>query len=324
LVILIRNPDDTSAVNPHRQSTYGPVISGPVGEAIAGSKPVVGIETAFLTHGLPRPMNIEVMSEVLRTVRDNGAVSAAVGILKGKLVIGLDEEGLKELAYDVGAKKCALRDLPLAISSGSNGGATVSATAWSCRMAGIEVMATGGIGGAHRGWQATADISQDIAALAVSGVLCVCSGPKSVLDVRATYEMLESSCVPMVTCGSPYLPAFLSSSSGIGSAHVLSGPEEIARAFLVHRSLGAAASMVVANPVDEESSIPLGEVEEMLFGDDGGLMGPEVTPALLADLARSSGGRSLETNRRLLVSNARLAAEVASALAGPLGPHINR
>jgi pseudouridylate synthase len=284
-----------------------------VAAALAREDAVVALESTVLTHGLPRPQNLELASELEGIVRKAGAVPATVGVLQGELVVGLDEAELGYLAQ-AEADKASPWNLAALIASGKNAGTTVAATIHAAARAGIKVFATGGIGGVHRG--ESFDESADLKALAEAPMIVVCSGAKSILDVAATLERLESLGVAVIGYRSDYLAGFYSSKTRLPLPARADSPEEIARIYGVQQRLGLKGALLVSNPV----SLGLDEVSvegwlRQALGEAGGLKGKEVTPFLLSRLSELSGGRSLEVNLRLLKENSRLAAEIARALA---------
>ncbi len=301
-------------------------ISSEVREALASRRPVVALETAVLTHGLPRPLNLEVARECEAAVRQAGAVPATVAVLDGEIRVGLAPEELERLAADSRAGKCAARDLGALVAAGRSAGTTVSATlavsavavaakGASLDVAGIAVMSTGGIGGVHRG--DGSDVSADLAQLARSPVLVVSAGAKAILDLPRTLERLETLGVPVLGYGADEFPGFYTRETGLRLEHRFDTPEAIARAVVIYRQLGYQGGILVAQPPPE--SMGPQELESALErvlarAKEKGISGPATTPFLLAALAEETGGRTLELNRKLLVANARLAGEIACAL----------
>jgi pseudouridine-5'-phosphate glycosidase len=290
----------------------GPLrISSDVSKALSEGSPVIGLETAVLTHGLPRPQNEEIFLEMMHECVENDAVPAPIAMIDGVIRIGLTTAEVGALATKSDPVKLGVRDLPFALAKGVTGGTTVSATLRCCSLASIEVMATGGIGGVHRGKDL--DISSDPLEFTRSRVLCVCSGPKSVLDVRATYELLEAFGVPVAAFQSDELPSFFSRSSGIRASWRIDHPDEAVSAF---RTLDGmmAGGMLLANPVDEALSISPDDIDSMMGTIVERGEGKDVTPMVLAELNRISQGRTLRTNRSLLIANVGLAARIASSM----------
>lgn len=293
-------------------------VSEPVAEALADSAPVVALESTLVAHGLPYPLNIETTQEMMDAVRREGAVPAVVAVLDGRIRIGLDEAGLERVATDRRIAKASARDVPILVAGGASGATTVAGTMFCARLAGIEVFATGGIGGVHRGASSTFDVSADVHELARTPVAVVCSGAKSILDVPATLEMLESLGVPVVGLATDRFPAFHVRDSGLPAPHVVNDAGEaaqIAAAVLALQRTG----LVIANPVPAADAMDPAVVERLVEEAErraraSNVGGKALTPFLLRALAESSGGATLRTNRALLVDNAGTAAEVARHL----------
>jgi pseudouridine-5'-phosphate glycosidase len=293
-----------------------------VAEALAGGRPVVALESAIVTHGLPRPRNLEVARQVEEAVRNGGAVPATIAVVAGEVRVGLDPGGLATLAEHEEAVKCGVRDLAPASARGLYGGTTVAATAHLAGAAGIRVFATGGLGGVHRGARESWDESADLETLARVGIVVVCAGVKSILDVGATLERLETLNVTVIGFRTDRFPGFYLSDSGHPAPWRVESAAEVAAVVRAQDGLGTGGSaVVVANP------LPLGEqldpelhdrvlADGVAAAEAAGISGKDVTPFLLDHLARETDGASLEANVRLVVRNARLAAEIAAELAG--------
>lgn len=297
-------------------------IAPEVAAALASGGPVVALETAVLTHGLPHPLGLETVLSMQDAVRAAGALPAVVGMLAGRLIVGLDDAQLAALAKAPAPRKLGRRDLAVAALAGADGGTTVSATCWAAARAGIAVFATGGIGGVHRG--AAQDVSTDLQALAQSPVLVVASGAKSLLDLPATLEVLETWGVPVLGYGTDRFPAFYVAETDLPLTSSVNGPDAAARAWLLARRLGLPGGMLLAVPVPAQSAIAAAEVEAWVASATAeavaaGITGQAVTPWVLARLASLSGGRTLVANQALLVNNARVAGEVAGRIAGDAG-----
>ncbi len=289
--------------------------SDEVRAALADGRPVVALETSVLAQGLPPPRNLEAMDAMSRAIRSAGAVPAWIAVAGGAVRIGLDDATARELAIPGRAVKVAHRDVAPALAAGALGATTVSATLWAAHRAGIAVMATGGIGGVHRGG---ADVSADLAELARTPGLLVCSGPKSIVDAEATLERLEELGVAVVGYGTDRLPAFVSRLTDLSLEHRVDSPEEGAAVARAGAELGA--SVLLCNPVPEAHALTLDRVEAAVEAcearaDRERITGKARTPFLLACLARETDGASLEANLALLESNASLAAQVSAALA---------
>ncbi|PLU08205.1 pseudouridine-5-phosphate glycosidase [Sinorhizobium medicae] len=285
--------------------------------------PIVALESTIITHGMPYPGNLDMARSVETIIREQGAVPATIAVIHGVLHIGLDGAELEALSTTQGAMKLSradLADLAFAIAERRTGATTVAATMIAAARAGIRVFATGGIGGVHRGAEQSFDISADLDELARTGVIVVCAGAKAILDIPKTLEVLESRGVPVVTYDSENFPAFWSRESGLKSPLMLNSPAAIASFQRTRELLGIEGGMLVANPVPEESEIPREEMEIYITraidnAASEGITGKAVTPYLLDNLFRLTDGRSLETNIALVENNARLAAEIAVALA---------
>ena len=296
-------------------------ISPEVAEALAEARPVVALESAIVTHGLPRPRNLEVARQVEDAVREKGAVPATIAVLAGEARVGLDDPALRELAERDDVVKCGVRDLAPASARGLYGGTTVAATAHLAERTGIRVFATGGLGGVHRGARESWDESADLEALARVGIVVVCAGVKSILDVGATLERLETLNVTVVGFGTDRFPGFYLSDSGDPVPWRLDSVAEVVSVVRARDGFGTEGSaVVVANPLPLDEQLDPGLHDRVLAegfaaAEAAGISGKDVTPFLLDHLARETGGASLEANVRLVVRTARLAAEIAVELA---------
>jgi pseudouridylate synthase len=297
-------------------------IAPAVAGALAAGSPVVALETAIVTHGLPRPRNLEVARQVEAAVSEAGALPATIAMVEGRAHVGLDEETLSELASRENAAKCGIRDLAPVAARGGWGGTTVAATAHLAARAGVRVFATGGLGGVHRGARDTWDESADLEALAGTGIVVVCAGVKSILDVGATLERLETLNVTVVGFGTDRFPGFYLSDSGHPVPWRVESAREVAALVRAREEVGTEGSaVVVANPLpDGEQLDP--ELHDRVLAEGlaaaerEGVRGKDATPFLLDHLARETQGASLEANVRLVLRNARLAAEIATELGG--------
>lgn len=297
-------------------------LSSEIADALAAGVPVVALESTLLAHGLPRERNLAVAHRLERTVRDAGAVPATVAVLDGRALVGLSPTQLERVCTEE-LDKLSQRDLGAALALGRSGATTVAGTAVLARAAGIEVFATGGLGGVHRslpGEAGTWDVSADLGTLARTSLLVVCSGTKSILDIPATLEVLETQSVPVLGYQTGEFPAFYLRSSGLPVAHRVADPTQAAAVFTAHRRL-ADSAVVLANPVPRQSQLDqelhdrlLAEGLELVRSRD--VTGADVTPVLLEHFHSASGGASLDTNEELVVANAELAARVAGELAG--------
>jgi pseudouridine-5'-phosphate glycosidase len=295
-------------------------IAAEVAEALAAGRPVVALESAIVTHGLPRPRNLEVARETEAAVRDGDALPATIAIVAGEARVGLDDAALAELAERGDVAKCGVRDLAPIAARGGWGGTTVAATAHLAARAGIHLFATGGLGGVHRGARDTWDESADLTTLARTGVVVVCAGVKSILDVGATLERLETLGVTVLGYGTDRFPAFYLPDSGHPVPWRVDSPAEVAAVVLARTELGTGdRAVVVANPLPPRQQLDPAVHDRVLADGLGaarraGVAGKEVTPFLLDFLARETGGESLEANVRLVLRNARLAARIAAEL----------
>jgi pseudouridine-5'-phosphate glycosidase len=291
-------------------------------EAIDARRGVVALESTVIAHGLPRPRNLETARLLERDIHEAGAVPATICLADGVLVVGASDALLGRLATADGVAKISTRDLaPFLASEPSDGlgATTVAATAEIAARAGIQVFATGGIGGVHRGAERTMDVSADLLALAAYPVVVVCAGAKLVLDLAKTLEQLETLGIPVIGYQTDELPAFYVRSSGLPVPHRVDDPVAAARIGRVQ--LGRGAGMLVCVPIPEASALPRAEMEReiddaLAAADRAGVHGSDVTPFLLAQLGESSSGRTLDANVALLRNNVRVAAAIATALAG--------
>jgi len=295
-------------------------IAEEIADTLADGRPVVALETTVIAHGLPAPDNLAAASELVGAVRQAGAVPAVIGILDGALRIGLGTGEIARLAGEDGVLKVSRRDIAFAVATGRAGATTVSATMIGAALAGIAVMATGGIGGVHRGAAHSLDISADLEELARTDVAVVCAGAKAVLDLPRTLEYLETRGVPVIGYGCDDFPAFFVASSGLAAPLRLDTPDDVAALLRAKRGLGLKGGVVVANPPPAESALDAAETERAIEAalaraEADGVSGRAVTPYLLERVAEATGGDSIAANRALLVSNARLAARIAVALA---------
>jgi len=280
----------------------------------------VALESTLISHGLPHPDNIEVARESERLIRAEGAVPATVGVIAGTPKVGLDDAELGLMATVGGIEKLSARDLPVAAAKGIHGATTVAATAHLAALAGIKLFATGGLGGVHRGARESWDVSADLAALARTPVAVICSGVKSILDVPATLEYLETAGVPVVGFRTRRFPGFYLTDSGQTVDWSVEDEEEAARLVLALAELGR-SGLVIANPLAEGDQLdPETHDRALRVGLDEmerqGVRGKDVTPFLLDRFAEETGGESLRVNKKIIEGNARLAARVAVSLAG--------
>jgi len=295
------------------------VVSNEVGQALAEGFPVCALETTILSHGLPRPFNLEVAHRVEQSVRASGAIPATIGILNGKVYIGMDEDQLEEVSLDTGSVKASLKDIPSATLRGKTAGCTVAATVALAVAAGIRTFATGGIGGVHIGAEETFDISADLKVLADNRIIVVCSGPKSVLDVDKTVEYLETLSIPIIGYKTEKLPLFYTRTSNYPVDYNAEKPEDVAL-FADLRWALSDGGILVANPVPKDAEMDKAVFERVSkeaiqSAEKKGIRKAEITPYLLDYIHRHSEGASLKANAALIESNAQLGASIAVALA---------
>lgn len=295
-------------------------IAPEVQEALNAGKPVVALESTIISHGMPYPKNVETALLVEQTIRENGAVPATIAVIGGRLKAGLSKEEIEYLGKTGrGVAKASRRDLPALVAREMDGATTVTTTMIIAHMAGIKVFATGGIGGVHRGAEVTMDISADLEELAQTPVMVVCAGAKSILDLGLTLEYLETKGVPVIGFGTDELPAFYTRRSGFGVDYRVDTPEELAKFFRAQRALNYRGGMLVTNPIPEEYAMEKDVIDAAISEalrqcSEQGIKGKETTPFLLAKVAELTGGDSLESNIRLVLNNAKVAAQTAARL----------
>jgi pseudouridylate synthase len=297
-------------------------IAPEVAEALEARRPVVALESTIISHGLPRPRNLEAARGAEAAVRSAGAVPATIALVGGEVCVGLADDALRKIAERDGVVKCGVRDLAVVVARGGYGGTTVAATAHLAAQAGIPVFATGGLGGVHHDARDTWDESADLETLTRTGIVVVCAGVKSILDVGATLERLETLNVTVVGYRTERFPGFYLTDSGHAVPWRVDSVKEAAAAVRAREELGTDdRALVVANPLppDDQLEPALHDrvlAEGLIAAEAAGVHGKDVTPFLLDYLAEETSGASLDANVELLVRNARLAAEIASELAG--------
>ncbi|MGC9522967.1 MAG: pseudouridine-5'-phosphate glycosidase [Anaerolineae bacterium] len=298
----------------------GPSLSlGPGLEALLRRRaPIVALESALITHGFAYPASVAITRAISQAIRDHGAHPAPIGIWHGAPCVGLSDAQIERMAADDAAHKVSIRDLPLMLVRGGHGGTTVAATALLAYRAGIRVFATGGIGGVHRGHPE--DVSADLPVLASTPIIVVCAGAKSILDLPRTLEFLETSGVPVVGWRISEFPAFYSRASGLPVDLRVEGAAEVAEIYRAQRALDLQQAILVTVPVPEEDEVPREVVEPLIAraleeAEHEGVKGKAVTPFILARMVELSAARTKRANESLLVQNARVAAEIAVALA---------
>ncbi len=296
-------------------------IADEVASALAEGRGVVALESTLIAQGLPWPENLETARRSEAAVREAGAVPATVAVLAGTIQIGLAGADLERIARSDSFLKASRRDLSAAVAGGRDAATTISATLWIARGAGLAVLATGGLGGVHRGASTTFDISTDLDELArADGMAVVCSGVKSILDLPATLDALETRGVAVVGYRTDTFPAFTTASSGLPLDNRVDTPAEAAAMVRVHRALGLPGAVVIAQPVADSEALDRDAMEAALaegldLARSRGVAGKAITPFLLDHLRHATGGRSLHANRALIVANARLAGQIAAGLA---------
>ncbi len=297
-------------------------VSPEVTETVAASGAVVALESTIICHGMPWPQNAETAFRIEQLIRDSGAVPATIGIVDGRLQAGMTTDQIELLAKSgTSVTKCSRRDLPYLVSRRLHGATTVAATMIVARMAGIRIFATGGIGGVHRGGARTLDVSADLQELARTDVAVVCAGIKSILDLGLTLEYLETHGVPVVGYGTHALPAFYCRDSDFDTDYRLDDPADVAEFLSAKWALKLGGGVVIANPIPVAFALSRDQVETCIAtalreSRDLGLTGKDTTPFLLRRVNELTGGDSLASNIELVLNNARLAARIATRLAG--------
>jgi pseudouridine-5'-phosphate glycosidase len=293
-------------------------LSAEVSAAIKAGKPIVALESTIISHGLPRPSNLEVALECERIVRDAGAVPATIALLDGKILVGLERSELEAIANRDDVSKASIRDLAIIVAQGKSAATTVAATAHIAAMAGIHVFATGGLGGVHRGANESFDESADLTALANVDMTMICAGVKSILDVPATLERLETLAISLVGYKTTAFPGFYLTDSGYTLEHRVDSPAEIAAIIKARKEVGTLSkALVVANPVVKE--MDKARHDEILKSGlekaaQQGVVGKNVTPFLLEHFHTTSKGESLAINTEIIKANCLLGAQIAVAL----------
>lgn len=296
-------------------------VSDEVRNAVADGRPVLALESTILSHGLPSPRNLEVGLSSEELVRDAGVVPATIGVVDGEPVVGLSATEIERLCTADGVVKVSVRDLPIARAHRLDGGTTVAATAWLAHRVGIRVMSTGGLGGVHRGASETFDESADLGTLATTPITLVSAGVKSILDIGATLERLETLNIPVVGYRTNRYPGFYVADSGFALDYRIESPADAAALARARDELGLASAVLVANPVDAAKQLDPAFHDRVLAealeaASAAGISGHDTTPFLLDHVQRATGGRSLEVNLEVYRGNVALGAEIARAVAG--------
>jgi pseudouridine-5'-phosphate glycosidase len=310
----------------HGSQDWHPLLapSAEVRAARAAGRPIVALESTIITHGMPFPENLTTAQSVEATIRAEGAVPATIAVDAGRIVVGVEAALLESLARHSEVVKASRRDLAALLALGRTGGTTVAATMIAAALAGIAVFATGGVGGVHRGAEDTFDISADLHELASTPVTIVCAGVKAILDIGKTLEYLETHGVPVLGFGTDEFPAFYSRTSGHRVDYRIDDAAEVARIVQTQRALGFTGGIMIANPISERDALAFGDIEAHIAqavadATARGVTRKELTPFLLDRVNELTGGRSLAANVALIRNNARVAAQIALALAGAHG-----
>ncbi len=295
-----------------------PTVAPEVARAIREGRGVVALESTLITHGLPWPENLETARASEAAVLESGSIPATIAVLRGVIRVGLDEVEIEALALSSGSRKASRRDLAATVAERADAATTVSATLWVARSVGLLMMATGGLGGVHRGASTTFDVSNDLDELAqADGMGVVCSGVKSILDIPATLDALETRGVAVVGFGTDTFPAFTTTSSGLPLETRVETPQAAAHLLQTHRDLALPGALIIAQPVPEEFAIDRATMDRAIdqalqAAARAGITGKAVTPYLLDQVRQATGGRSLIANQALIIANARLAGGIAS------------
>ena len=296
------------------------IISEEVRTALQEGRPVVALESTIISHGMPYPKNVETAMKVEKTVRDNGAIPATIGIVNGEIIVGMSPEQIEDFGKKKGIAKVSKRDLPIVVAKGLYGATTVSATMLVAKMAGIQVFVTGGIGGVHRGAEKTFDISRDLKELGEVDVAVVCSGAKAILDIPKTLEYLETEGVTVLSYKAERFANFYSLATDAPVDYAFQAPEEAADILYAKKKLGLKGGVLISNPIPEEMALPHEYIDSIVDQavrecEEQGVKGKDSTPFLLKRIVELTGGKSLESNIALVCHNAELGAQIAKALA---------
>lgn len=291
-------------------------VSLRVAKALASKEPVVALESTIISHGMPYPKNVETALLVEKTIEDNGAIPATIGIIDGEIVVGMSHDEIEEFGKKKGIAKVSKRDLPIVVAKKMWGATTVSATMLVAHMAGIEIFVTGGIGGVHRGAESTFDISRDLKELGEVDVAVICSGAKAILDIPKTLEYLETEGVTILSNKEKSFANFYSSSSSYPVDYAFTSAKEAASIIKAKRDLELEGGILISNPVPEEYSLPHDYIDSIVDqavkeSKEQGIKGKDVTPFLLKRIVELTGGKSLESNIALILNNAKLGANIA-------------
>lgn len=296
------------------------VINEEVKAALANNQAVVALESTIISHGFNYPENLETARECERIIREQGAVPATIGIIKGKIVVGLTDEQIVYFAENRSIRKCSRRDVAAVLALGLDGATTVATTMLFAHLAGIKVFATGGIGGVHRHGEVTMDISADLEELAQTNVNVICAGAKSILDIARTKEYLETKGVTILGYQTEAFPDFYTRDSGLKVDYQVDSAADVAKIIKTKDALGLKAGMLIANPIPKENELDPAYIgkkiaEAVALCDEKGIKGKDVTPFLLSVLHDATEGKSVVANKALVFNNSKVAAQIAKALA---------
>ena len=290
--------------------------SSDVEQAIKNNEPIVALESTIITHGMPWPENLKTAKSVESVIREYGATPATIAIINGVIRVGLEDESLSELSKNKAVRKLSRADLAHCLVRKETGATTVAATMIIAKLAGIKIFATGGIGGVHKYAEQTFDISADLQELSQTSVSVVCAGPKAILDIPKTLEVLETLGVPVITFGQTSLPAFWSSDSPFASPLSLDDPSSIAKSHEIRKRLGLSGGQLIANPIPKADQIPFETIEPIVIeavklANEKNIIAKDLTPFILSKINQLSKGESLLANIALIKNNAKLASKIA-------------
>lgn len=290
--------------------------SSDVEQAIKNNEPIVALESTIITHGMPWPENLKTAKSVESVIREYGATPATIAIIDGIIKVGLEDESLSELSKNKAVRKLSRADLAHCLVRKETGATTVAATMIIAKLAGIKIFATGGIGGVHKYAEKTFDISADLQELSQTSVSVVCAGPKAILDIPKTLEVLETLGVPVITFGQTSLPAFWSSDSPFASPLSLDDPSSIAKSHEIRKRLGLSGGQLIANPIPKADQIPFETIEPIVIeavklANEKNIIAKDLTPFILSKINQLSKGESLLANIALIKNNAKLASKIA-------------
>ena len=290
--------------------------SSDVEQAIKNNEPIVALESTIITHGMPWPENLKTAKSVEAVIREYGATPATIAVINGVIKVGLEDESLSELSKNKAVRKLSRADLAHCLVRKETGATTVAATMIIAKLAGIKIFATGGIGGVHKLAEQTFDISADLQELSQTSVSVVCAGPKAILDIPKTLEVLETLGVPVITFGQTSLPAFWSSDSPFASPLSLDDPSSIAKSHEIRKRLGLSGGQLIANPIPKADQIPFETIEPIVIeavklANEKNIIAKDLTPFILSKINQLSKGESLLANIALIKNNAKLASKIA-------------